>query len=107
MASATELPPATASVVTHSEYEWDDARWLQDRAETNPHLTPMSIYEVHLGSWRAGLNYRELAHELAEYVAELGFTHVELMPVAEHPYGPRSEERRVGKEVNSQWSAEY
>jgi len=88
MAFATELPPATASVVTHSEYEWDDARWLQDRAETNPHLTPMSIYEVHLGSWRAGLNYRELAHELAEYVAELGFTHVELMPVAEHPYGP-------------------
>lgn len=88
LAFATELPPATASVVTRSSYEWGDEDWLKQRAETNPHLSPMSIYEVHLGSWRAGLNYRELAHELADYVEELGFTHVELMPVSEHPYGP-------------------
>ncbi|HLS03788.1 MAG TPA: alpha-amylase family glycosyl hydrolase, partial [Actinomycetales bacterium] len=88
LAFATELPPATASVVTHSQHTWGDAAWLEQRAQGNPHAKPLSIYEVHLGSWRSGLGYRELAHELADYVADLGFTHVELMPVAEHPYGP-------------------
>src|SRR5690625_3866268 len=88
MAFATETPPATASVVTESQHEWGDEQWLKTRAATDPHSAPMTAYEVHLGSWRAGLNYRDLAHELADYVSELGFTHVELMPVAEHPYGP-------------------
>jgi 1,4-alpha-glucan branching enzyme len=87
MAFATEVPPATASVVTESTYEWDDSEWLTRRAATHWVDAPMSIYEVHLGSWRAGLDYRELAVQLAEYVVESGFTHVELLPVAEHPFG--------------------
>jgi 1,4-alpha-glucan branching enzyme len=87
MAFATEVPPATASVVTESTYEWDDAEWLARRAATHWVDAPMSIYEVHLGSWRAGLGYRELATQLADYVVETGFTHVELLPVAEHPFG--------------------
>ncbi|MDR0432568.1 MAG: 1,4-alpha-glucan branching protein GlgB [Bifidobacteriaceae bacterium] len=87
MARATEVPPATASVVTHAIHEWSDAAWLERRAKTNAHLGPMSIYEVHVGSWREGLGYRELAEELPGYVADLGFTHVEFMPVAEHPFG--------------------
>ena len=87
MAFATEVPPATASVVTLSEYEWGDAEWLARRAATNWIDAPMSIYEVHLGSWRHGLGYRELAAQLVEHVLESGFTHVELLPVAEHPFG--------------------
>jgi 1,4-alpha-glucan branching enzyme len=87
MAFATEVPPATASVVTSSTYEWDDTDWLTRRAATQLVDAPMSIYEVHLGSWRAGLGYRELATQLADYVVETGFTHVELLPVAEHPFG--------------------
>jgi 1,4-alpha-glucan branching enzyme len=87
MAFATEVPPATASVVAQSTHEWDDAEWLTRRASTQWVDAPMSIYEVHLGSWRAGLTYRELATQLAEYVVDAGFTHVELLPVAEHPYG--------------------
>ncbi len=87
MAFATEIPPDTASVVYESDFRWTDDDWLDRRAATQVHQAPMSVYEVHLGSWRRGLNYRELAHELAEYVRDLGFTHVELMPVAEHPYG--------------------
>ncbi|HYS42160.1 MAG TPA: 1,4-alpha-glucan branching enzyme, partial [Pseudonocardiaceae bacterium] len=87
MAFATEVPPATASVVTQSTYEWDDAEWLARRAATQPVDTPVSIYEVHLGSWRLGLGYRELAVQLADHVLESGFTHVELLPVAEHPFG--------------------
>ncbi|MFC3966488.1 1,4-alpha-glucan branching protein GlgB [Nocardia jiangsuensis] len=87
LAFATELPPATASVVTESSYTWDDAAWVGARATADPTAAPMSVYEVHLGSWRPGLGYRELADQLAEYVADAGFTHVELLPVAEHPFG--------------------
>ncbi|WP_426561662.1 1,4-alpha-glucan branching protein GlgB [Angustibacter sp. McL0619] len=88
MAQATEAPPSTASVVTRSEYTWDDQAWMTRRAQTNPHTGPMSTYEVHLGSWRPGLSFRDLAQQLTDYVVETGFTHVELLPVMEHPYGP-------------------
>jgi 1,4-alpha-glucan branching enzyme len=87
MARRTEMPPLTASVVEESDYEWSDAAWLEDRAAQPAHARPMSIYEVHLGSWRQGLSYKELADQLTEYVAWLGYTHVELLPVAEHPFG--------------------
>ncbi|TAM86403.1 MAG: 1,4-alpha-glucan branching protein GlgB, partial [Jatrophihabitans sp.] len=87
MAFATEAPPATASVVHTPGYEWGDAAWLQQRAHTPWHAAPMSIYEVHLGSWRLGLSYADLAEQLVRYVVEAGFTHVEFLPVAEHPYG--------------------
>ncbi|MFF7288647.1 1,4-alpha-glucan branching enzyme [Streptomyces griseorubiginosus] len=88
MARATEVPPATASVVTSSRYEWSDQEWMDRRGATPVHEAPFSVYEVHLPSWRKGLTYRQLAEELPAYVKELGFTHVELMPVAEHPFGP-------------------
>ncbi|MGO1317153.1 MAG: 1,4-alpha-glucan branching enzyme, partial [Cellulomonadaceae bacterium] len=87
MAKGTETPPATASVVVESSYTWADEDWLTARASHDPHTGPVSVYEVHLGSWRQGLSYRELADELTAYVTDLGFTHVELMPVAEHPFG--------------------
>jgi 1,4-alpha-glucan branching enzyme len=87
LAFATETPPSTGSVVFGSDYQWSDERWLARRAEARPHAEPMSVYEVHLGSWRLGLTYRQLADELVAYVTEMGFTHVELMPVAEHPFG--------------------
>ncbi|MFF0467948.1 1,4-alpha-glucan branching protein GlgB [Micromonospora zamorensis] len=87
MAAYAEVPPATASVVHHSTYRWNDADWLARRAERQPHQEPMSVYEVHLGSWRPGLSYRELADQLTAYVTELGFTHVEFLPVMEHPFG--------------------
>ncbi|HET9143672.1 1,4-alpha-glucan branching protein GlgB [Actinophytocola sp.] len=87
MAFATEIPPATASVVSTPQYQWQDNAWLSRRDTTNWYASPMSIYEVHLGSWRQGLGYRELADQLGDYLAENGFTHVELMPVAEHPFG--------------------
>ncbi|MEP6697006.1 MAG: 1,4-alpha-glucan branching protein GlgB [Pseudonocardiales bacterium] len=86
-AFATEVPPGWASVVYQSTYEWKDADWLKQRASTQWAAAPMSIYEVHLGSWRQGLSYAEMAEELVDYVAEQGFTHVEFLPVAEHPYG--------------------
>ncbi|MDO5740239.1 MAG: 1,4-alpha-glucan branching protein GlgB [Ornithinimicrobium sp.] len=90
MARASEVPPFNNSVVTHSTHEWSqgDAAWMARRSQTDPHHGPMSIYEVHLGSWRPGLSYEQLADELVDYVAQLGFTHVELMPVMQHPYGP-------------------
>jgi 1,4-alpha-glucan branching enzyme len=88
LARAAERPPATASVVTESNYQWGDAAWLDTRKQANPHLGPMSIYELHIGSWHEGLGYKELATELVEYVTAMGFTHVEFMPVAEHPYTP-------------------
>lgn len=88
LAQATEVPPATASVVFESAYVWNDDAWLQQRSETDPHTGAMSIYEVHLGSWRPGLDYRQLAEELTDYLLDTGFTHVELLPVSEHPYGP-------------------
>jgi 1,4-alpha-glucan branching enzyme len=87
MARYTEVPPATASRVLETTYEWRDAAWLEKRAATDPHNSPMSVYEVHLGSWRPGLSYREAADQLIEYVGELGFTHIEFMPLAEHPFG--------------------
>lgn len=87
MASATEVPPATASRVFTSEYEWNDAEWIAARATRDHSRSPMAVLEVHIGSWRPGLGYREFAHQLADHVAETGFTHVELMPVAEHPFG--------------------
>ena len=87
LAFATEPPPKTASVIYQSQYVWGDAEWMAQRATTAWHTRPMSIYEVHLGSWRPGLSYRELADQLTDYVVDMGFTHVEFLPVAEHPYG--------------------
>jgi 1,4-alpha-glucan branching enzyme len=87
-----EQPPRTASVVWDLDYEWGDSTWMASRAAHNSHSAAMTIYEVHLGSWRhaAGehrsLNYRELAPALADHVEALGFTHVELLPVMEHPF---------------------
>ncbi|MFG2352053.1 1,4-alpha-glucan branching enzyme [Streptomyces phaeochromogenes] len=87
MARRTEVPPATASIVTASHHEWGDEEWLAHRGDIAVHEAPFSVYEVHLASWRPGLTYRQLAEELPEYVRDLGFTHVQLMPVAEHPFG--------------------
>ncbi|MCC3273750.1 1,4-alpha-glucan branching protein GlgB [Arthrobacter zhangbolii] len=87
MAKGTEIPPLTGSRVVESKYQFNDAEWMEARAARDPHNSPMSVYEVHLGSWRLGLNYREMADQLAEYVKWQGFTHVEFMPVAEHPFG--------------------
>jgi 1,4-alpha-glucan branching enzyme len=87
MAFATEVPPQTASRVTESSYTWGDGELMALRTQLNPVFEPMSTYEVHLMSWRPGLSYRQLAAELTNYVVEHGFTHVELMPVAEHPFG--------------------
>ena len=87
-AFATERPPATGSRVFTSEYTWHDEAWLAQRSMTDPHTGPMTIYEIHLGSWRLELTYRELADELVAYLRDTGFTHVEFLPVAEHPYGP-------------------
>ncbi|KWT97333.1 MULTISPECIES: 1,4-alpha-glucan branching protein GlgB [unclassified Variovorax] len=85
-----ETPPATASRAWSLNYEWGDGDWMATRAARNALDAPMSTYEVHLGSWRRRdgkfLNYRELAPLLADYVREMGFTHVELMPVTEHPF---------------------
>ena len=87
MAFATEVPPLNASVVTDSTYTWADDEWLTSRAEGNWHERPVSAYEVHIGSWKQGLSYRQLADELVEYATYAGFTHLEFMPVAEHPFG--------------------
>jgi 1,4-alpha-glucan branching enzyme len=88
-----EVPPANASIVHRSQHAWADDEWLARRAQSDALHEPMSIYEVHLGSWRRNtlegdrsLNYLELADELSAYVADLGFTHVELMPIMEHPF---------------------
>ncbi|WP_369243927.1 1,4-alpha-glucan branching enzyme [Streptomyces sp. R41] len=87
MARRTEVPPATASIVTESSYVWEDAEWMAGRAECSVHEVPFSVYEVHLPSWRPGLTYRQLANQLPSYVSDLGFTHVQFMPVSEHPFG--------------------
>jgi 1,4-alpha-glucan branching enzyme len=87
MAELAEVPPGTASVVCQSRYQWGDGGWLAARDSRDPLRQPMSVYEVHLGSWRPGLSYAELADQLTQYVTELGFTHVEFLPVAEHPFG--------------------
>jgi len=88
-----ERPPRTASVVWDLEYQWSDRAWMEKRKNRNSHHAPISIYEVHLGSWRRvpeehnrPLTYRELAWQLAEYVGRMGFTHVELLPIMEHPF---------------------
>jgi len=88
MAQATEVPPATGSRVYTPGYEWGDGDWMAARKGRQWIEEPMSVYEVHLGSWRQGLSYRQLADELVAYLTEMGFTHVEFLPVAEHPYGP-------------------
>ena len=87
MARYTEIPPKTASVIGETRYEWADAAWLTARGATDQHNRPMSIYEMHVGSWRPGLGYRDLADELISYLEELAYTHVEFMPLSEHPFG--------------------
>ncbi len=88
-----EVPPRTASIVWNLDYRWSDSQWLANRRRANALDAAMSIYEVHLGSWRRvpeegnrSLSFRELAVDLVEYVRTMGFTHVELLPVCEHPY---------------------
>lgn len=92
-----EVPPLTASKIYESNYKWNDEKWLKEREKNNSLNSPWSVYELHLGSWKRKkikpgaeeaetLTYRELAKELIPYVKDLGFTHVEFMPVMEHPY---------------------
>jgi 1,4-alpha-glucan branching enzyme len=88
-----EVPPRTAGVIWNLDYEWRDQDWMRDRRQANAHRAPIAVYELHLGSWRRGLentkrllSYRELAEPLAAYVKELGFTHVEFLPLMEHPF---------------------
>ena len=89
-AICAESPPATASRIWSLEHPWGDAQWMAERGARNALDAPMSVYEVHLGSWRRKdgefLGYRELGHQLATYARQMGFTHVELMPVTEHPF---------------------
>ena len=91
MAVHTEVPPATSSVVFDSTHTWGDDEWMAARKALAPHAEAMSVYEVHLGSWKknggAALSYHELADQLIPYLSDLGFTHVEFLPVMEHPYG--------------------
>jgi 1,4-alpha-glucan branching enzyme len=94
MGFSAEVPPRTASVVVDLDsYTWNDQEWLERRSSTNALHQPMSVYEVHLGSWQTDpslpngwLNYRELAHRLVKYCQEMHYTHLELLPVSEHPY---------------------
>jgi 1,4-alpha-glucan branching enzyme len=88
-----EVPPKTASVIWNLDYTWGDGEWMEKRRSRNSLDSPISIYEVHLGSWRRvpeegnrSLTYRELAPRLAEYVQRMGFTHVEFLPIMEHPF---------------------
>jgi 1,4-alpha-glucan branching enzyme len=91
-AFSSEAPPKSASIVYElSSYEWADRQWMEERAKKNYLNEPMSIYEVHLGSWMRGplnsfLSYRELANVLVEYVVRMGYTHIELLPIMEHPF---------------------
>ena len=92
-AFSQELPPKTASVVWNLKYTWGDSEWMHHREKHNRSSAPIAIYEVHLGSWmrvpeegNRWMTYRELAPKLAAYVQEMGFTHVELMPITEHPF---------------------
>jgi 1,4-alpha-glucan branching enzyme len=88
LAQYAQVPPDTASIVTQSDYKWTDASWLKTRAKSDALKLPMTTYELHAGSWRGTKNYRDMAAELIPYVLELGFTHVEFMPLAEHPFAP-------------------
>jgi 1,4-alpha-glucan branching enzyme len=85
-----EVPPATASIIWDLDYQWSDHDWMSARAERNRIDGPVSIYEVHIGSWRrsdgAPLGYRDMAEPLADYVVSMGFTHVEFLPIMEHPF---------------------
>ena len=92
-ATYAEVPPATGSIVWGLDYQWGDDEWMRDRRSHQALSAPISIYEVHLGSWRRvpeegnrPLTYREMAPQLTAYVRQAGFTHVELMPVMEHPF---------------------
>ncbi len=92
-ALAWEVPPKTASVIWDTYYEWDDAEWMENRKNVNGMDRPFSVYEMHIGSWKKkntgeSLSYRELAVDLVDYIKETGFTHVEFLPVMEHPYFP-------------------
>jgi len=120
-AQGSELRPRTASVVNSSAYTWQDANWIAQREEKHWLHHPMSIYEVHLGSWQKDdqghfLNYRELAKRLVEYVSRLGFTHIELLPVTEHPLddswgyqttGYFTPTRRYGTPDDFRWFVDY
>jgi 1,4-alpha-glucan branching enzyme len=86
VAFRAEIPPKTASVIFKSQFEWTDDDWLERRRAQEPLERPLSIYEVHAQSWRPGLGWRELADQLVPYVNDLGFTHVELLPVMQHPF---------------------
>ncbi len=119
---ASELRPQTASIVANLDsYQWGDADWIQARTGRNPLMKPMSLYEVHLGSWQrkadgSWLSYRELAHALVAYVQRMGYTHLEIMPVSEHPldaswgyqtvgyYAPTS---RYGKPADFMYFVDY
>jgi 1,4-alpha-glucan branching enzyme len=91
---AMEMPPKSATLVTNLDtYQWNDQFWMERRAETNPLENPFAVYEVHLGSWMRDadnnpLSYRQLAAKLVPYVKEMGYTHIEMLPIAEHPYSP-------------------
>ena len=90
-AFCAETPPKTGSIIWDLTYDWGDAVWLSSRSERNGLSAPMSIYEVHLGSWRRGpdggwLGYRDAAPQLADHALDLGFTHIELLPIMEHPF---------------------
>ena len=87
MAAWSERPARTASKVFESSYEWGDQEWMAARAEKQPVTSPMSTYELHLASWRRDRTWEQLADELPGYLSWLGFTHVELMPVMQHPFG--------------------
>lgn len=88
MARYSEQAPQNASIVNETHYEWNDDEWIARREASRAHAEPMSVYEVHLGGWRHGLSYRELADQLVSYVTWQGYTHVEFMPLAEHPFAP-------------------
>jgi 1,4-alpha-glucan branching enzyme len=92
-AGFSEIPPKTASIVWDLDYNWGDKAWMEKRRQKNALDAPMAIYEVHTGSWRRvpgegnrSLSYREMAPQLAEYVQQMGFTHVEFLPIMEHPF---------------------
>ncbi len=93
-ASFCEIPPNTASIVWDQDHKWNDENWMSNRASKNNHKAPFSVYEIHIGSWRKkndgteSLSYKELAKELSNYLVEMGYTHVEFLPIMEHPYFP-------------------
>ncbi len=86
LARACEVPPSNASILTRSTHVWGDGAWVATHRIDGPLARPMRTYEAHLGSWRPGLDYRQLAVALGDYLVDLGFTHLELLPVAEHPF---------------------